>query len=93
MAKAAGHHRATGMGFRHRLEVVSFIGVTEHAMHQRSVDRRGPDIRGDDRGLCRASLSSHKADCHFSGLEFGPGHHGAERVQDAMLGFTGHVER
>ena len=82
------HDGAAGMRLGDRLEIVGFVGVAEHPVGERGVDRRRSDVGREDGRLRHAALSAHVLDRHLAGLEAGPRHHRRQRVEDAMLGFA-----
>ena len=52
-------------------EVIRFVGVREHPVGQRGVDRGGHDVRGEDGRLRDAALCAYVLDGHFTRLEAG----------------------
>src|SRR6266550_2377230 len=64
-----GHDVTAWMGLGHRLEVVSLVGVREHAVGQRSVHSGCSDVSGQHRRLCGPALRSREANRHFPSLE------------------------
>ena len=80
-----GNHRASRMRLRNRLEIVGFVRMRAHAIRERSVDRGGPDVSRDDRRFCNAALCASVPNRHLARLEPRAGHHGAQRVEDAVL--------
>ena len=54
--EGGGHDGTARMRLRDRLEVVGLIGVREHAVGERRVHRRRPDLRRQDRGFLLAAL-------------------------------------
>ena len=88
-----GHDRAAGMGLGDGLEVVGLVGVAEHAVGERRIDRSGPEVRRDDRGFLDAAQAAHIAQRHLARPHARARHHRAERVEDAVLALSEHVGR
>ena len=86
--EGGGHDGTAWMRLRDRLEVVGFIGVREHAVGERRVHRRRPDLRRQDRGFLFAALRLDVADRGLARREVRAGDDRAERIQDAVPGFA-----
>ncbi|HEV8316763.1 MAG TPA: hypothetical protein VGQ10_05115, partial [Vicinamibacterales bacterium] len=80
-----GYDGAAGMRLGHRLEIVRFVGVAEHAVGQCGVDCRRPDVGRQNRGFTNAALSSYEPNRQLTGFETGSRDHRCERVEDSML--------
>jgi len=78
------HDGATRMGLGDRLEIVGLIGMPEHAVDERRVDGRRPQIGRQDRRFRRASLRSGERDRHLAGLQPRARDHRRDRVEDAV---------
>src|SRR5205807_6446053 len=64
--ESGGHDRAARMCFGDRLEIVRFIGMSEHPVRQRRIDGGRSDIGRDDRCFGNAALFPHELDGHFA---------------------------
>jgi hypothetical protein len=76
-----------------RIDVVGLVRVREHAVRQRGVDGRRPEVGRDDGSLRHAALRAHEADGHLSRPEVRPRHHRPQRVEDAVLRVHEHLGR
>ena len=84
-------HRTAGMGLGNRLEIVGLVGVAEHPVHQRGVDRRGLQVGGQHRRFGDTALQPDILNRHLAGLEAAPGNAGRQGVEDTVLGRQDHL--
>jgi hypothetical protein len=61
------YRRAPGVRLGERVEVVGLVGVREHAVRERGVDRGGDDVGGRDTRLGGAALRTHVVDRELAG--------------------------
>ena len=87
--KCRRHDRAAGMAQRRRVRIVGLVGVTEHAVGERSIDRGGHETAADDRRLFRAAERLDVRNRFFAGQEPRARDHRRQRVEHVVLGLLG----
>ena len=78
---------AARVRLRGRMRIVGLVGVAEHAVRERRIDRACHDAAADDRGLFRPAQGLRERDRLFSRRQARAGQHRGERVEQVMLGF------
>ncbi len=71
-----GHHGRAGMRLRRRMSVVGFVGMRQHAVAQRRLDRSAHDIRSDHRRDLLALVEAREIDRELAGRQLRAGDHG-----------------
>ena len=80
-----GHDRCAWMGLRHRIGIVSFVGMGGHRIRQHRVHGRCPDVGGKHGRFGYAALGPDVANRHLSGLEAGARDNRGEGIENAMF--------
>ena len=84
------HDAAARVGERRRMRVVGLVGMGQHAIGQRRVDRRGDDRGADHAGFWLAAERIHERDRALARQQPRAGHHRGQRVEQVMLGLLHH---
>ena len=79
------HDPCARMRLGQRIDIVRLVGVREHPVRQRCVDRGRLDVRAEHGGLLHAALRTDEADGRFPGSEPCARHDRSQRIQDAVL--------
>ena len=87
------HHGAAGMGQRGRVRVVGLVGVRQHAVGERGLDRPAQHVGADHGGEALTAVAAGEFYGGAAGGEMRAGNHGREGVEHVVLGFLRHLVR
>jgi len=76
-----------------RIDVVGFVRVRTHPIHQRSVDGGSLDVGGENGCLRNPALPAYETDSQVAGSETRARNDGPHPVQYAMLGVQQNLGR
>ena len=73
------------------MRIVGLVGVRQHPVGERRLDRAAQHVRARDRRHRRAAIAAREADRGAARSELRTGDHGGERVEHVVLGLLDHV--
>jgi hypothetical protein len=87
------HHGAAGMGQREGVRVVGLVGVRQHAVGERRLDRTAQHIGAHHGRDALAAIAAREPYGGTAGEELRARHHRGEGVEHVVLHFLRHVVR
>ena len=78
------------MSQRRRVRVVGLVGVGEHAVGQRGINRGRNNVAADYARFFDAAEGLHVSGRFFARREARPGNHRGHCIEDVVLGFFDH---
>ena len=85
------HHGAARMRQRRGMGIVGLVGMRQHTVRKRRLDRTREQAAADHRRDARAAISFHKTDRGLAGQKGHARDHGCDGVEHMVLALLDHV--